>query len=264
SFATQSVLAIQNARQFQEIDKKGRELEIASKHKSQFLANMSHELRTPLNAILGYTELILDNIYGEAPPKIRETLERIDKNGHHLLKLINDVLDLSKIEAGSLKLNLADYAMDEVARSAITATEPVVREKSLTLNVAIPSHLSKARGDERRLTQVLLNLLSNAVKFTEAGEIRLEVTESDGRFCVSVGDTGIGIDESDKFKIFEEFYQADDSESGKKTGTGLGLPISKRIIEMHGGRIWVDSKPGQGSVFTFTLPIFVDSQVDAP
>lgn len=262
SFATQSVLAIQNARQFEEIEKKGRELEIASKHKSQFLANMSHELRTPLNAILGYTELILDNIYGEVPPKVRETLERIDKNGHHLLKLINDVLDLSKIEAGSLKLNISDYALDEVARSAIAATEPIIKQKNLSLNVAIPARLSRARGDERRLTQVFLNLLSNAAKFTEAGEIRLEVKQSEGQFLVSVADTGVGIDGSETLKIFEEFYQVEDPSSGKKGGTGLGLPISKRIIEMHGGHLWVDSKPGQGSVFSFTLPILSDSQVN--
>lgn len=264
SFAIQSVLAIQNARQFQEIEEKGHELEIASKHKSQFLANMSHELRTPLNAILGYTELILDNIYGEAPAKIRETLKRVDKNAHHLLTLINDVLDLSKIEAGSLSLNLSDYALDEVARSAITAAEPIVREKNLALNVSIPAHLSKAKGDERRLTQVLLNLLSNAIKFTETGEIRLEVTESGGQFLVSVADTGVGIDQSDKLKIFEEFYQADTSGGETKGGTGLGLSISKRIIEMHGGRIWVNSSPGDGSVFNFTLPIRVNKQTDVP
>jgi PAS domain S-box-containing protein len=264
SFATQSVLAIQKARQFHEIEEKGHELEIASKHKSQFLANMSHELRTPLNAILGYTELILDDIYGEVPAKVKETLERIDKNGHHLLKLINDILDLSKIEAGSLKLNLSDYALDEVVRSAITATEPIINEKNVSLDVAIPANLSKARGDERRLTQVLLNLLSNAAKFTDAGEIRLEIAESDGQFRVSVADTGIGIDESEKLKIFEEFYQVDDAGSGKRSGTGLGLPITKRIIEMHGGHIWVDSHPGEGSTFVFTLPVLADGQVDTP
>ena len=264
TFATQSVLAIQNARQFQEIEEKGRELEIASEHKSQFLANMSHELRTPLNAILGYTELILDDIYGEAPAKIKDALERIDKNGHHLLKLINDVLDLSKIEAGSLKLSLSEYAFDEVARSAITATEPIIRAKKLSLNVVIPSHLSQARGDERRLTQVLLNLLSNAAKFTDAGEIRLEVTESNGQFRVSVADTGVGINESDKLKIFEEFYQAEELGGETRSGTGLGLPISKRIIELHGGRIWAASNPGGGSIFSLELPVRVDRQADAP
>lgn len=263
TFATQSVLAIQNARQFQEIEEKGRELEIASEHKSQFLANMSHELRTPLNAILGYTELILDDIYGEAPAKIKDALERIDKNGHHLLKLINDVLDLSKIEAGSLKLSLSEYAFDEVARSAITATEPIIRAKKLSLNVVIPSHLSQARGDERRLTQVLLNLLSNAAKFTDAGEIRLEVTESNGQFRVSVADTGVGINESDKLKIFEEFYQAEELGGETRSGTGLGLPISKRIIELHGGRIWVASNPDGGSIFSLELPVRVDRQADA-
>jgi PAS domain S-box-containing protein len=180
TFATQSVLAIQNARQFQEIEEKGRQLEVASKHKSQFLANMSHELRTPLNAILGYTELILDNIYGEAPEKIRDALKRVDKNAHHLLGLINDVLDLSKIEAGSLTLSLTDYAMNEIAQTAIAIAEPLAREKKLALKVSVPADLPRARGDERRITQVLLNLIGNAIKFTDAGEVRLEMTASDG------------------------------------------------------------------------------------
>ena len=263
TFATQSVLAIQNARLFQEIEEKGHQLGIASKHKSQFLANMSHELRTPLNAILGYTELILDNIYGDAPPKIRSALERVVKNAHHLLKLINDVLDLSKIESGSFKLDLTDYAMEEVTQAAITAAEPLAREKKLALKVTVPAELPKARGDERRLTQVVLNLLSNAIKFTEAGEVHLEVAESDGMFLVSVADTGVGIDEADQLMIFEEFHQAEAFDSGRKGGTGLGLSISKRIIEMHGGRIRVDSTPGQGSTFHFTLPVRIDRQADA-
>jgi PAS domain S-box-containing protein len=262
TFATQSVLAIQNARQYQEIEEKSRQLELASKHKSQFLANMSHELRTPLNAILGYTELILDNIYGEAPDKIRDALKRVDKNAHHLLGLINDVLDLSKIEAGSLTLTITDYAMNGVAQAAITIAEPLAREKKLALNVSVPADLPRARGDERRITQVILNLIGNAIKFTDAGEVRLEVAASDGVFLVSVADTGVGIAEAEQSKIFEEFHQADGFNDGTKGGTGLGLSIAKRIIDLHGGRIWVESSPGRGSTFRFTLPIRVERQLE--
>ena len=263
TFATQSVLAIQNARLFQEIEEKGHQLEIASRHKSQFLANMSHELRTPLNAIVGYTELILDNIYGEAPEKVRNALKRVDKNAHHLLGLINDVLDLSKIEAGSLTLSLTDFSMKEAVQMAVTAVESLATEKKLALKVSIPADLPTAKGDERRISQVLLNLAGNAIKFTEAGEVRVEVTASDGVFLVSVADTGVGIAEEDLPKIFEEFHQVEGSDKGKKGGTGLGLSISKRIIELHGGRIWVESKPGQGSTLRFTLPIHVERQVEA-
>ena len=250
TFATQSVLAIQNARQFHEIEEKGRQLALASKHKSQFLANMSHELRTPLNAILGYTELILDNIYGEAPEKIRDALKRVDKNAHHLLGLINDVLDLSKIEAGSLTLSLSDYAMNEIAQTAITTAEPLAREKKLALKMSVPADLPRARGDERRITQVLLNLIGNAIKFTDAGEVRLEVAASDGVFLVSVADTGVGIGEAEQSKIFEEFHQADGFNDGTKGGTGLGLSIAKRIINLHGGRIWVESNSRTGLYFS--------------
>ena len=165
--AQQLALAIDNTRLFQEIEEKGHQLEIANSHKSQFLAHMSHELSTPLNAILGYTELILDNIYGEVPEKVRETLLRVERNGRHLLRLINDVLDLSKIEAGSLKLSLASYSMNEVVQAAVAAVEPLAAEKELALKVVeVPPGLPRAVGDERRTTQVLLNLLGNAIKFT--------------------------------------------------------------------------------------------------
>ena len=259
----QLALAIQNTRLLKEIEEKGRQLEIASKHKSQFLANMSHELRTPLNAIVGYTELILDNIYGEVPEKIRDALKRMDKNGRHLLGLINDVLDLSKIEAGPLMLALTDYSMREVVQTAVTAVESLAAEKKLALKVGVPADLPRARGDERRITQVLLNLAGNAIKFTEAGEVRVEVTASDGVFLVSVADTGLGIDKADQQKIFEEFQQAEGSSTWKKGGTGLGLSIAKHIIELQGGRIWVESSPGQGSTFRFTLPVRVERQVEA-
>jgi signal transduction histidine kinase len=261
TFADQSVLAIQNARLFREIEEKGRELEVASKHKSQFLANMSHELRTPLNAILGYTELILDSIYGEAPAKIRGVLERVQSNGKHLLGLINDVLDLSKIEAGQLTLSLVDYALDEVVKGVYAAVEPLAVEKKLAFTLALPDHLPRGHGDDRRIAQVLLNLVGNAIKFTDAGEVEIKAAAENGDFTVAVRDTGPGISPDDQAKIFGEFQQADNSSTRKKGGSGLGLSIAKRIVEMHGGRIWVDSVPGAGSTFAFTLPVTVERQV---
>jgi signal transduction histidine kinase len=242
----------------QKVEERTHELEIASTHKSQFLANMSHELRTPLNAILGYTELIADHIYGEVPEKIRDVLERVQQSGRHLLSLINDVLDLSKMEAGQLTLALNDYSMKDVVYSVLTAVESLVAEKKLALGVMVPPDLPLAKGDERRIAQVLLNLVGNAIKFTEEGEVRVQATTADGMFVVSVSDTGPGISEADQQKIFEEFQQADTSSTRKKGGTGLGLAIVKRIIEMHGGRVWVESSLGQGSTFSFTLPVRVE------
>src|SRR6202011_186875 len=169
TFAAQSVLAVQNARLFREIEDKSRQLAEASQHKSQFLANMSHELRTPLNAILGYTELILDNIYGNTPDKMREVLERIERNGRHLLGLINDVLDLSKIEAGQLVLALGDYSLKNVLQTVFSTVEALAKEKKLAFKVEIPAQMPNGHGDERRLTQVLLNLVGNAIKFTDEG-----------------------------------------------------------------------------------------------
>jgi signal transduction histidine kinase len=260
TFAAQSVLAIHNARLFREIEEKGSELEVANKHKSEFLANMSHELRTPLNAILGYTELILDNIYGDVPEKIQEVLKRLEKNGRHLLSLINDVLDLSKIEAGQLTLALNEYSMGEVIQTVFTSVEALATEKNLELKVKVPKDLTTGKGDEQRIAQVLLNLLGNAIKFTDEGEVKVEASISNETFWVSVSDTGPGLSEADQKKIFEEFQQADGSSTRKKGGSGLGLSISKKIVEMHGGRIWVESTLGKGSTFRFTLPVRVESQ----
>jgi signal transduction histidine kinase len=260
TFAVQSVVAIQNARLFREIEEKGRELEIASRHKSQFLANMSHELRTPLNAILGYTELILDSIYGDVPEKAHAVLDRVQANGKHLLGLINDVLDLSKIEAGQLTLALNDYSLGDVVNGVVAAVEPLAAEKRLTFQADVAPNLPPGRGDERRLSQVLLNLVGNAIKFTDKGEVKIRASAENGSFTVAVRDTGPGIAESDQAKIFEEFQQADDSSTRQKGGTGLGLAIAKRIIEMHGGRLWVESNLGQGSTFSFTLPVWVEQQ----
>jgi signal transduction histidine kinase len=261
TFAAQSVFAIQNAHLFGEIDEKSRQLEIASQHKSQFLANMSHELRTPLNAILGYTELILDNIYGETSDKMRAVLERLQSNGKHLLGLINDVLDLSKIEAGQLTLELADYSLKDVVHTVFTAVESLATGKQLKLTTDIAADLPAGRGDQRRLTQVLLNLVGNAIKFTDTGEVAITASLADGSFTVAVRDTGSGIAPADQGKIFEEFQQADNSATKRKGGTGLGLSIAKRIIEMHGGRIWVESDVGRGSTFAFTIPARVERQV---
>jgi signal transduction histidine kinase len=261
TFAAQSVLAIQNARLFSEIGQKSQQLEVASQHKSQFLANMSHELRTPLNAVLGYTELILDSIYGEVPEKARTTLERIQSNGRHLLGLINDVLDLSKIEAGQLTLSLTDYSIKDVVHNVYGAVESLATSKNLALKVALPKDLPPAHGDERRLTQVLLNLVGNAIKFTDSGEVAIRTSIANGSFTVAVHDTGPGIAEQDQGKIFDEFQQADSSITKQKGGTGLGLAIAKRIIEMHGGRLWVESELGHGSTFAFTVPVNVETQV---
>lgn len=257
TFATQSVLAMENARLFREVEEKGHDLETASRHKSQFLANMSHELRTPLNAILGYTELILDNVYGDVSEKVRDVLVRLEQSGRHLLALINDVLDLSKIEAGQLILSLGDYSIQDIVQTVFTGVESLAAEKRLTLNAKFAPRLPIGHGDERQLSQVLLNLVGNAIKFTDAGAVGVEVQVSDSAYLVAVSDTGQGISYSDQERIFEEFHQVDSTSTRKKGGTGLGLSIAKRIIEMHGGRIWVESVPGKGSIFWFTLPLRV-------
>ena len=247
-------LAADVNRTCEELGRLYEQLEAASRHKSEFLANTSHELRTPLNAILGYTELIVDGIYGDVPDKIREVLERVQSNGRHLLGLINDVLDLSKIEAGRLALSVGDYSMKEVVQTVVSATEALVSEKHLRLKTEVADDLPTAEGDERRITQVLLNLVGNAIKFTEAGEITITVAAADGLFQVAVADTGPGIAPEDQDLVFEEFRQLDSSSTRTKGGTGLGLAISKKIVELHGGRIWVESEPGRGSRFRFTLP----------
>jgi signal transduction histidine kinase len=242
----------------QKVEERTQQLALASQHKSQFLANMSHELRTPLNAILGYTELILDHIYGEVPDKVREVLERVHKSGQHLLGLINAVLDLSKIEAGELRLAVSDYSLKDAVYTAVASVESLATEKHLRLVVEVSPDLPVGQGDERRIVQVLLNLLGNAIKFTDDGEVRVRATAADDAFWVSVSDSGPGISDEDQAKIFDAFQQADSSSTKHKGGTGLGLSIAKRMIDMHGGRIGVESGLGKGSTFWFTLPVHVE------
>jgi signal transduction histidine kinase len=264
SFASQSAVAIQNARLFREIEEKSEQLELASQHKSQFLANMSHEFRTPLNAILGYAELMQDGIYGELSEKTRGVLDRVQANGRHLLGLINDVLDLSKIEAGQLTLRLEEFSMSHVVETVRIAAESLAAKKKIPIEIEMVRALPVGRGDERRIAQVLLNLVGNAIKFTETGVVRVAASASDGRFSVKVADTGPGIPISEQQRIFEEFHQVDSSNTKKKGGTGLGLAIAKRIVEMHGGRIWVESEMGKGSTFQFELPVRAEDRAGAP
>ena len=259
TLAGQSVLAIQNARLFREIAEKSEQLALASQHKSQFLANMSHELRTPLNAILGYTELLVDRIYGELPEKAANVLERVQNNGKHLLALINDVLDLSKIEAGELVLTLEDYALPDIVQSVVTATEPLAGTKGLNLTATVQPGLPMGHGDARRLSQVVLNLVGNAIKFTDEGEVAIDASAANGNFVLTVSDTGPGIAAADQAKIFGEFQQIDSSSNRNKGGTGLGLAISKRMVEMQGGSISVESQLGRGATFRVTLPVRVEN-----
>jgi GAF domain-containing protein/anti-sigma regulatory factor (Ser/Thr protein kinase) len=255
NFATQSSLAIYNARLFREIEQKSRELEIASQHKSQFVASMSHELRTPLAAMLGYAELLKEGIYGALPSKSTPIVTRIQSNGKHLLGLINTVLDISKIEAGQFKLNLAEYALGSVIETVRVATESLAAAKKLALETNITKDLPCGLGDEQRLTQVLLNLVGNAIKFTDAGEVRITAAAANGHYALCVSDTGPGIPLEEREQIFEKFHQIDSSITKAKGGTGLGLAIAKQIVEMHGGRIWVESTLGQGSTFRMELPV---------
>jgi len=255
TFADQAVIAIENVRLFRELEEKNRQLAIASQHKSQFLANMSHELRTPLNAILGYTEMMADGLYGELGEKAASVLDRVQRNGKHLLGLINDVLDLSKIEAGELSLRIDDYRLADIVAAVMSATESLAKTKGLELHASISPRLPTGRGDPRRLTQVLLNLVGNALKFTDKGGVEIQASSENSNFHLAVSDSGPGIGPEDQARIFEEFQQIDTSSTRKKGGTGLGLSISRKFIEMHGGTITVESQLGAGSTFHVTWPI---------
>jgi signal transduction histidine kinase len=256
TFATQSVLAIQNARLFREIEDKSRQIEAANRHKSEFLANMSHELRTPLNAIIGFSEVLGERLFGELNDKQAEYTEDILSSGRHLLSLINEILDLSKVEAGRMELELATFDLPLAIDNARTFVRERATKHGIGLDVTIDERLGEFVGDERKIKQVLLNLLSNAVKFTpEGGRIGINARQADGSVEISVSDTGIGISPEDQPKIFEEFRQVGSDYAHKVEGTGLGLTLAKKFVELHGGRIWVESEVGKGSRFIFTLPI---------
>jgi len=263
TFAAQSVLAIKNARLYSEVEAKSREIEAASRHKSQFLANMSHELRTPLNAVLGFTEMMADGLYGQLPSRALQALDRVQANGKHLLGLINDVLDLSKIEAGQLTLALENYAISQVVETVVSGAESLAKAKGITLTAQVQSGLPLGYADDRRLTQVLLNLVGNAIKFTDQGSVDIGVSASETSFEITVHDTGPGIAAVDQERIFEEFQQVDSSSTRAKGGSGLGLAISKQLIEMHGGSLTVESVLGQGSTFRIIVPIRATERIEA-
>jgi signal transduction histidine kinase len=256
TFATQSALAIQNARLYRALEEKSREVEAASQHKSEFLANMSHELRTPLNAIIGFSEVLGEQMFGELNPKQLEYVGDILSSGRHLLSLINDILDLSKVEAGRLELDLASFDLPTGLENALTLVRERASRHGLTVKLEVDERLGTLVGDERKIRQVVLNLLSNAVKFTpEGGRIEVRAAQADGAVEISVSDTGIGIAPGDQEAIFEEFRQVGSDYARKREGTGLGLTLARKFVELHGGRIWVKSAIGQGSTFTFTLPL---------
>jgi GAF domain-containing protein len=255
TFATQSALAIQNARLFREIADKSRQLEAASRHKSEFLANMSHELRTPLNAIIGFSEVLNERMFGELNDKQAEYLKDIHASGTHLLSLINDILDLSKVEAGRMELELSDFNLPSAIDSALTLVRERATRRGITLRAAIHDGIGEMSGDERKIRQVLLNLLSNAIKFTpEGGRIEVKAVPENGSVDLSVSDTGVGIAPEDHEAVFEEFRQVGAS-AAKQEGTGLGLALCRKFVELHGGKIWVTSALGLGATFTFRLPV---------
>jgi len=256
TFATQSVLAIQNARLFREIEEKGKQIEAANRHKSEFLANMSHELRTPLNAIIGFSEVLQERLFGELNDKQAEYTDDILSSGRHLLSLINDILDLSKVEAGRMELDLTKFDLPLAIDNALTLIRERATRHGIKLHYSVDDRVGEITGDERKIKQILLNLLSNAVKFTaEGGRVDVDASLADGAVEISVSDTGIGIAKEDQEAIFEEFRQAGGNYAQKREGTGLGLTLTKRFVELHGGKIWVESEAGKGSTFTFTLPI---------
>jgi signal transduction histidine kinase len=256
TFGTQSALAIQNARLFREIETKGRELEVANRHKDEFLASMSHELRTPLNAIIGFSEVMLERLFGELNDKQEEYLSDILSSGRHLLSLINDILDLAKIEAGRMELEATEFDLPQAIDNALVLVRERALRRGIALEQTVDPRLGMIKGDERKIKQVLLNLLSNAVKFTpEGGRIDVRAVRADGMAEISVADTGVGIAPEDHETVFEEFRQVGSDYARKHEGTGLGLALARKFVELHGGTIRVQSQLGAGATFTFTIPM---------
>jgi len=237
--------------------------ETASQTKSDFLASMSHELRTPLNAILGFNEMILGQVYGEVPEDMKEPLADIQTSGKHLLRLINNVLDLAKIEAGRMELALADYSVHNTVESVHSTLRPLATDKGLEFLATVPQDVPLAYGDPGRITQCLMNLAGNSLKFTKAGKVEISVEEKDGLLIYRVADTGIGIPPEKIGSLFTEFKQTDATIASEYGGTGLGLSITKKFIEMHGGRIWAESEPGSGSTFIFEIPLRAEEAREA-
>jgi len=256
TFADQATIAIENVRLFNEIQDKSRQLEVANKHKSEFLANMSHELRTPLNAIIGFSEVLIEKMFGEMNAKQEDYLKDIHSSGKHLLSLINDILDLSKIEAGRMELELSEFQVSSAVQNAMTLVRERAHTHGITLKAHVDPKLSEIRADERKFKQILLNLLSNAVKFTpDGGRVEVDARKNGNSIEVSVKDSGVGIAKEDQEAVFEEFRQVGRDYTNKQEGTGLGLTLTRRFVELHGGKIWLKSAPGKGSTFTFTLPL---------
>jgi signal transduction histidine kinase len=255
TLADQSKVAIANAHLFREIEEKGRLLEVANQHKSEFLANMSHELRTPLNAIIGFSEVLLQRMFGELNPKQDEYLQDVLSSGRHLLSLINDILDLSKVEAGRMELELERFDLPQALQDTLVLVRERAVRHGIDLHLDADARLGALVADERKIKQVMLNLLSNAVKFTpEGGRVEVRAVPTDGAVEISVTDTGIGIAPENQELIFEEFRQVGGDYAHKREGTGLGLTLARRLVELHGGRLWVKSQVGQGSTFTFSVP----------
>jgi len=255
TFADQAVIAIENVRLFREIGDKSRQLEIANQHKSEFLANMSHELRTPLNAIIGFSEVLLEKMFGDVNEKQLDYLKDIHSSGRHLLSLINDILDLSKIEAGRMELDMAEFELRPALENAMTLVRERAQRHGIALELSVEATLGAIRADERKFKQIVLNLLSNAAKFTpDGGKVGVSARRAGGFVEVAVSDTGIGIAAEDQASVFEEFKQVGRDYTRKAEGTGLGLALTRRFVELHGGTIRLDSVPGKGSTFTFTIP----------
>src|ERR1700733_14715181 len=265
TFANGCTIAIEHARLFYEVDQKNQALQLANQHKSHFLANMSHELRTPMNAILGFTDLMLDGIYGDLDPRLKKPVDQLQMNGQHLLRLINDVLDLSKIEAGRLDLDLAEYNVDEIVEALQATAYPLAQAKGLAFRVSAGGRIGNCYGDSKRIYQILLNLTGNAIKFTRHGGINVAVEPSNGDVHYMVRDTGGGIPPEELGSIFEEFGRGDPAIAKEFAGTGLGLTIAKRFVSMHGGRIWAESTFNVGSTFHVVVPrrVTASSLMDA-